>query len=183
LLSNQEGVGRGHLEYRHYERLVDRALHARGYARVGPDTEPHLVVLLDYGVGPPEQKSKTWGWAIPHKTTKTVVGLPNPLTGMSSSSSITTTTWSSGSAHRSWTEYTLWLRLSAVEGRSYVYQRSIQEVWNTVAYTSNQSRDLQWTFPVLLASAMDYFGVDLHGERVVRVPWQSERVDWLRTRE
>lgn len=183
LLSSQEGVGRGHLEYRLYERLAERALRARGYARVDQDTVPHLVILLDYGVGPPEQKSKRWGWAVPHKTTKTVSGLKNPLTGMSSGSTITTTSWSFGSAQRSWTEYTLWLRLSAVEGRSYIYQRSIQEIWNTVAYTSNQSRDLQRTFPVLLASAMDYFGVGLHGERVVRVPRQSPRVDWLRTRE
>lgn len=43
----------GGLQYRGFAELADRALRARGYQPVDRATAPHLVIYLDYGIGPP----------------------------------------------------------------------------------------------------------------------------------
>jgi hypothetical protein len=180
LVPGMDGVEPGHLEYRAFASLVERSLAARGYVRVDEGTRPHMVLLLSYGVGPPQSKSRTRGWAIPTTTSTTVQGWRSPTTGLSTPSTITTTSWTYGVASASWTEYTSWLRLSALEGGSYLEGRPVREIWNTLAYTDSKSRDLLEIFPVLLAVAMDYFALSSHREIVMHVPQRSPRIKWLR---
>ena len=160
------GIESGQLEFRAFQALVDRALSARGYVRVDEGTEPHLVVRLSYGVGPPLSRMETRRWAAP--------GAGGTRDGE--------WTYRPGRVSvRSWTEYTSWLEISASHGPSYLADAEQREVWRIVAYTDTQSRDLRAMFPVLLASAMDYIGRESGQELTLLVPLDSARVQWLRS--
>lgn len=53
LVPGEGGGDANGLEYRAFASLAERALRARGYQPVDRSTEPHLVIRLDYGIGPP----------------------------------------------------------------------------------------------------------------------------------
>jgi hypothetical protein len=166
------GVHEGQLQYRQLAALVDKALAARGYERVDERTEPHLVILLGYGVGPPQTEVKQTSGAIP--TTETTTTYRPPPGGGVGSTTFT-------HFHRTTvsTTYPSWITLSAVNGPAYVASGQLREVWVTTALTYGEEPYAGYLFPVMLASAMDYFGQRIAGEAIVRVPYRSQRVYWL----
>ncbi len=58
------------------------------------------------------------------------------------------------------TAFTVWVRLSAVEGKAAAGASSAREVWSTTAMTDAPGGNLQNLVPVLLATAMDRAGSD-----------------------
>lgn len=179
LAPGMDGLAETQLEYRALERLVHKALQARGYQPVARDTEPHLVILLGYGVGPPQvvvsqRRTATY---VPGKTTYHA-----PLAGQAGVGSTST---SGGSWTWGWTKaevftvQTTWLHLSAVDGKAFAAAQPASEVWTATAVTDTRGVDLSRTLPALLASAMDYFGTTVPRNLRLRVPPDSQRVRWL----
>jgi len=76
------------------------------------------------------------------------------------------------------TAFTVWVRLSAVEGKAAAGATSAREVWTTTAMTDAPGGNLQNLVPVLLATAMDFFGAAAPERRFV-VRLRSQRVAWL----
>jgi hypothetical protein len=172
-----EGHGATQLEFRAVESLVHKALRARGYQQVGRDIEPHLVVLLGYGVGPPQavvqatQGGARWQPGQP--------GRSGIITGVGSTATGPRMTWSGWTRVEVFTVYTTWVRLSAVDGKAFAAGRPAGEVWSTTARTEARGSDLQVLLPVLLASAMDYFAANVRRDVRLLVPPDSQRVEWL----
>ena len=75
------------------------------------------------------------------------------------------------------TAVTVWVRLSAVEGKAAAGADSAREVWTTTAMTAAPGGNVRNLAPLLLAAAMDFFGTP--GERRISVPLRSQRVAWL----
>lgn len=174
-----EGLEPGQLEYRRFEALVHKALAARGYQRVDARTQPHLVILLGYGVGPPQrQVSRKVGMVTHTKTTRTY---QPPLGGLGVGSYRTSTkkSYLPIPIVEESTRYITWVTLSAVNGPAFVASQPAQEVWTTTAVIESEASDLQTLFPVMLATAMDYIGAHTGRELRIAVPLRSQRVQWL----
>ena len=178
LVPGVEGKDATQLEYRAVEALAHKALRARGYQPVGRDTEPHLVVLLGYGVGPPQTVVETTHTGGAVKTTGQP-GRSSIVTGVGATSTGTRMTWAGWTNIEVFTVHTTWLRLSAVDGKAFAANRPASEIWSTTARTEVRGSDLQVLLPVLLASAMDYFAVNVRHDVRLLVPFDSERVAWL----
>jgi hypothetical protein len=178
LVSGVDGKDSTQLEYRAVEALAHRALRARGYQLVGRDTEPHLVVLLGYGVGPPQTVVETTRAGGGVKTTEQP-GRSSIVTGVGAPPTRTSMTWGGWTHTEVFTVHTTWLRLSAVDGKAFAAHRPASEVWSTTARTDARGTDLQKLLPVLLASAMDYLAVNVRHDVRLVVPSDSERVEWL----
>lgn len=178
LVSGVEGKDSTQLEYRAVEALAHRALRARGYQLVDRDTEPHLVVLLGYGVGLPQTVIETTRTGGGVKTTEQP-GRSSIVTGVGAPSRSTHMTWGGWTHTEVFTVHTTWLRLSAVDGKAFAAHRPAGEIWSTTARTESRGSDLQELLPVLLASAMDYFAVNARQDVRLVVPSDSARVEWL----
>jgi hypothetical protein len=170
-----EGHAATDLQYRTVESLAHKALRARGYQLVGRDTEPHLVVLLGYGVGPPQtvgEITRTGGGPLTQQTfgSRTIGGVGSSHTRM---------TWGGWTRTELFTVYTTWLRLSAVDGTAFAARQPASEIWSTTARTDARGSDLQVLLPILLASAMDYFAASVPRDVRLVVPFDSQRVEWL----
>lgn len=179
LVPGVEGKDATQLEYRVVESLAHKALRARGYQLVGRDTEPHLVVLLGYGVGPPQTVVETTRTGGGVKTSEQPGRRSSIVTGVGAAPTHTRMTWGGWTHTEVFTIHTTWLRLSAVDGKAFAAHRQASEIWSTTARTESRGSDLQKLLPVLLASAMDYFAVNVRHDVRLVVPSDSERVEWL----
>ena len=172
-----EGHAATDLQYRAVEALAHKALRARGYQLVGRDTEPHLVVLVGYGVGPPQTMGTattggaTWEPGQP--------GRSGIITGVGTTGSGPRMSWGGWTRIELFTVYTTWVRLSAVDGRAFAAWQPASEIWSTTARTDARGSDLQVLLPILLASAMDYFANSVPRDVRLVVPFDSQRVEWL----
>ncbi|GEM_PF-3364292 len=161
VLPASKDISPSDLEFREYASYIKRALESMGYKNVFEHQKPDVVVFLDYGVGEPNEHTKTFSVPIYGQT------------GISSSTSTSDmygnyyTTYQPsygviGSETESYTyeTYSKYIRLVAYSSRDKDENGNFAELWKTYIVNSNRESDLRSEFPNMLGTALSYIGTD-----------------------
>lgn len=189
LLPASQKILASDLEFREYGWYVHRALMARGLQPAATLDEAELAVFVDYGVGEPHEHIETYDipmWGQTGIASTTTTGTISTFGNQSQIRTSTSYTPQYGiTGYRTKVEtYTLFPRFalfSAVDLRVYRSTRQIVEIWKTQLTSIGVSDDLRTVFPIMVAAAVDLFGVS-SGRTIERDLYDnSPQVVWLRT--
>ncbi len=188
LLPLQGGVQPTDLEFQEYSGYVATALAARGFRPAPSLDDAQVVVFLDYGMGEPREHSYTYDLPIwgqtgvkSSQTTSDVSAVGNTATIQSKTTykpEYGVTGYTTYSA--SYTTFTGFALLSAVDVGRYKADRQIVEVWKTRIACVGKNGDLRGVFPAMIGGAWDLFAKST-GRIVERsVSDSSREVVWIR---
>jgi hypothetical protein len=167
------------LRYKEAANLVKTALSGKGLYEAPPNTKPDIIVDLDYGVGPPQQRKETVSEpvyiTVPGQIRTERVQVGTDSQGRPIYQTITVqdppTTEFAGFREYMITVivYEKYLKLSARENKEAAEGRPQQEVWTVDVTSEGESRDIRRNLPVLVAATIDYIGKDSQGQKTIRI--------------
>lgn len=167
------------LRYKEAASMVKTALSGKGMYEAPPNTKADLVVDLDYGVGPPQQKKETVSEPVyitlPGQIRQERVQVGTDSQGRPIYQVVTVqdppTTEFAGFREYvvTVTVYEKYLKLSARENKEVPEGRAPSEVWTVDVTSEGESRDIRKNLPVLVAASIDYIGKDTHGQKTIRI--------------
>lgn len=167
------------LRYKEAASMVKTALSGKGLYEAPPNTKADLVVDLDYGVGPPQQKRETVSEPVyitlPGQIRQERVQVGTDSQGRPIYQIVTVqdppTTEFAGFREYvvTVTVYEKYLKLSARENKEAAEGRPPSEVWTVDVTSEGESRDIRKNLPVLVAASIDYIGKDTHGQKTIRI--------------
>jgi hypothetical protein len=167
------------LRYKEAANLVKTALSGKGLYEAPPNTKPDLVVDLDYGIGPPQQKRETVSEPVyitvpgQIRTERVQVGTDSQGRPIYQTITVQDPPSTEFAGFREYmvtiTVYEKYLKLSARENKEAVEGRPPNEVWTVDVTSEGESRDIRKNLPVLVAASIDYIGRDSHGQKTIKI--------------
>lgn len=166
------GVDPSDLQFREFAGYVATALSGKGLERIEDAGRADLLVLLDYGVGDPDEQIYSYGvspfWIPPGAylsgggdppAVYAMLGYPAPV--------------------GSYTTWRRWLALLA-----YVDENGTRgpQAWRTVVASRGRAEDLRAIFPAMLAAAAPYIGENTSRQVSVSIRADDEAVKQLEAR-
>ncbi len=178
------------LRYKEAANMVKTALSGRGLDEAPPNTKPDLVVDLDYGVGPPQQKKETVSEpvyiTIPGqiRTERVQVGTDSQGRPIYQTVTVQDPPTTEFAGFREYivtvVVYEKYLKLSARENKEAAEGRPQQEVWTVDVTSEGESRDIRRNLPVLVAASIDYIGKDSQGQKTIRIKDSSSDIAFIK---
>jgi hypothetical protein len=167
------------LRYKEAANMVKTALSGKGMYEAPPNTKPDLVVNLDYGVGPPQQRKETVSEPVyitvpgQIRTERVQVGTDSQGRPIYQTVTVQDPPTTEFAGFREYmvtvVVYEKYLKLSALENKEAAEGRPQQEVWTVDVTSEGESRDIRRNLPVLVAATIDYIGKDSQGQKTIRI--------------
>jgi hypothetical protein len=165
ILPGTRGVTESDLQFQETERFVEAALRQRGFTKAQPPQSADLALFVSYGIGNPVEE--TYSYLVPQlgfvPTTTTVNGTVTS-SGNTSTLSGTSATGSKlgitgfGTATESYTTYTRYLLVTAVDLAHYKSTGEAREAWKTAVVSIGSSNDFRRVLPALVVASSKYLG-------------------------
>lgn len=149
------------LEFEAISKMVERALVSRGLTRSSEPKGASIVVILDYGIGPPQKELGSYSIPTFGQTgvsSATTTGTISSTGGVSASTSYTPSFGITAATTRtySYTTYDRWLRLSAFRTTS----NGPKALWQTEVKSTGSTGDLRTIMPEMAFAGSSYIGTD-----------------------
>lgn len=167
------------LRYKEAAGYVKTALSGKGMYEAPENTQPDIVVNLDYGVGPPELRRETVSEPVyieipgerrvervqtgtaPNGTPifSTIVIQDPPTTHLAGYRDYIITT----------VVYEKYLKMSALSTEVVAEGRPQSEVWTVDVTSEGESRDIRKNLPLLVGASIEYIGKDTKGQKTIKI--------------
>lgn len=167
------------LRYKEAAGFVKTALSGKGMFEAPENTTADLVVDLDYGVGPPQQRRVTMSEPVyitlpgQIRTERVQVGTSKSGQAIYQTITVQDPPRTEFVGYRDYvvtiTVYEKHLKLAARENAPVVEGRPPQELWTIDVTSEGESRDIRKTLPLLVAASIDYVGTDSQGQKTIRI--------------
>jgi len=161
VLSGMKGVPETDLQFAEARGCLSRVMNTRGFVQAPTLRDAHVAVMMNYGIGEPEQSQFT--------STSPVFG----LSGGGTSEFETSTRTSSGTLRttgtiteaqtfgitgyqtvtKTVTAFDRWVFIRAIDLDEYRATGAIRSVWETTIVSTGRSGDLRRVLPVMIAAA------------------------------
>jgi len=177
------------LEYEEYSKYIHLALEEKGYINVDNQDNSKMVIFLNYGISDPstyETTSSIPQWGQTGVSSSYTTGSINSYGGYGSYSGTTSYTPSYGitgytpvtSRH---TEYTRYLKLTAVDSNLWKNNNESQELWKTSVISTGSSGDLRNVMPYMIVASKPHIGTNTGQQLKIIVDGEDKRVKNLRS--
>ncbi|HEX6626898.1 MAG TPA: hypothetical protein VF105_02990 [Gemmatimonadaceae bacterium] len=141
------------------------ALKQRGFIEAQSPESAAIVLFVSYGIGSPTQQSYTYLTPqiglVPKTTTVngtiSTTGNTSAITGTAATQSKLGIT-GLASATGTYTTYTRYLLVTAVDLEHYKLTKEAREVWKTAVVSTGSSNDFRLVLPYLIVAGSQYFG-------------------------
>lgn len=178
------------LRYKEAAGLVKTALSGRGLYEAPPNTKPDIVVDLDYGVGPAQQRrekvSEPVYLNIPGqiRVERIQVGVDSAGRPVYQTVTVQDPPTTEFAGFREYyvtvVVYEKYLKLTARENKEASEGRPAAEVWTVDVTSEGENRDLRKALPVLVAASIEYIGQDTKGQKTVRIKESNSDLAFVR---
>ncbi len=179
------------LRYKEAENYVKTALSGKGMYEAPKPELADMVVVLDYGIGPPILRQRPISEPIyqttPGSTTTQTVQTGTDTKGNPVFSSMVTSEPSRQDyiGDREYmvtvTTYEKRLVMTARENREGTEGKPARPVWGVQVTSEDESKDLRKYLPVLIAASIEYIGKDSGGEiQTIRVKEQDPAIAFVK---
>lgn len=189
VLPLEQRVQASDLEFQEYAGYLRKALAQRGLAEARTFEEASLAIFLGYGVGEPREhvysySVPVWGQtgvSASHTTTQAY-----DFGGFTTANSRTTYQPSYGvTGYRqevgSYTTFSRYAIVSAVDVGQYKERQAIAEVWKTTIVSVGESGDLRAAMPFMVSGATAFLAESSGGYVPRSIPVDDPHVQWLRS--
>ena len=150
------------LQFQEYKSYVVRALQANGFKLIEDGAPPEMVVFLDYGIGDPQTKVRSYSVPVFGKTGVSSTNTTGTYTNNTYNQTTTSTPTYGVSGYRSGvTSYDVYTRRIIIEGFSLADWETKGELvpaFETAILSTGSSGDLRAVFPVMIGAASQYIG-------------------------
>lgn len=178
------------LRYKEAAGFVRTALSGKGMYEAPPNTKADVVVDLDYGIGPPQQKKETVSEPVyitvpgQIRTERVQVGTDSQGRPIYQTITVQDPPTTEFAGFREYivtvTVYEKYLKLSARENKEAAEGRPQTEVWTVDVTSEGESRDIRKNLPVLVAASIDYIGKDSQGQKTIKIKDSSSDIAFVR---
>jgi hypothetical protein len=172
-------TGDDSLRYKEAANYVRTALSGKGMYEAPDPEKADLIVVIDYGVGPPTTKMETVSEPVyrivpGRMITQTVqVGTDrngNPIYQTITYQEPPTTEFDGYREYQvKTTVYEKYLKMTARENKPAAEGRPPEEIWTLDITSEGESKDVRKALPYLAAASIDWVGKDSRGEKVIRL--------------
>jgi len=179
----------GDLQFQEFSGEMRNALTLSGF-RVGatPQETPDVIILTEYGVGPPVTKSTTYnttqyGWVNePRSATVTPMGT-SPRAGYQVETTSSQVYKPVGVQTNTINKTTYVRHFTAVayDYKTYKATNEQRQLWKVTVISEGESADLRTVLPAMIATAQPYFGKSTGKQLEVRIPLNGPQVEAVRT--
>lgn len=179
LLSGIKDVDNNNLQFQEFSKYIDNILQQKGFVKTDFENADVAIFLL-YGISEPQQNTQQYAIPILGQTgvlSSQTFGMANTYgtlnsygnTGYyqgntySSQTTYNTPTYGvTGYQNRTqqYTTYTRYFKVNALDIAAYKNFNKQVQVWETTVTSTGSSGDLRFVFPILIAAAKDYIGVN-----------------------
>lgn len=164
ILPNNEGVTVDNLQFQEYAIYVERALTDQGFVKAKDFSEANVAIFFGYGIGDPQTNLytysiPTWGrTGVSSSNTYSTVNVFGNTARVNSTTSYTPTYGITGSTTGTgtYTTFTRFLFLSAIDLNQFKLNKKTKQIWKTSAISTGSSGDLREVLPVLVAASKPY---------------------------
>ena len=183
-----EGVDVDDLQFQEYAAYLTRALNKQGFAEA-KDGNNELTIFLRYGISDPSER--TASVPIIGQTgggTSTFNANTTSNIYSSSGNSYSGNSYTSGTVYKaptygvvgsntySYSVYSRFVEIDAVDYEVYKETKKLKSVWKTTIKSNGSSGDLRRVFPVLIAAAVPHLGTNTGQAVKVTMSEQKEIV-------
>jgi hypothetical protein len=178
------------LRYKEAAGMVKTALSGRGLYEAPPNTKPDIIVDLDYGVGPAQQRrekvSEPVYLNIPGqiRVERIQVGVDSAGRPVYQTVTVQDPPTTEFAGFREYyvtiVVYEKHLKLTARENKEASEGRPAAEVWTVDVTSEGENRDLRKALPVLVAASIEYIGQDTKGQKTVRIKESNSDLAFVR---
>jgi len=167
------------LRYKEAVGVIKVALSGKGLEETPDERRADIIVDLDYGVRPPQEKRETISEPIymsvpgPVETQTVQIGTDSkgrPVTQTTSYRGAPRVTMV-GLQDRTVTliVYEKYLHLSASENKPVAEGNQPVQIWAIDAISVGESHDIRKNLPIIVAASIDVIGQDAHGQKSIRI--------------
>ncbi len=155
LIPGNQGTLPNDLQFKEFARYAKKALAAKGFREADLD-KADLIIGLAYGISDPKTvqnlvSSPVYGQIDPGGQAGPGAHIYfAPSYGIRGYRYSTETT----------TEYTRFIGFFAISAAGFTNNQTIEPVWQTIITSSGSGGDLRAVFPIILAAAVDYIGIN-----------------------
>jgi hypothetical protein len=189
--SNDPALDPSSLRYKEAENFVKTALSGKGMYEAPKPELADMVVVLDYGIGPPIMRQKAISEPvyqnIPGSTTSQIVQSGSDIKGNPIYTTVVTQTPSRQDyiGDREFmttiTTYEKRLVMTARENKEGTEGKAPKPVWGVQVTSEDESKDMRKYLPVLIAASIEYIGKDSGGEiQTIRVKEQDPAIAFVK---
>ncbi|NKB24991.1 MAG: DUF4136 domain-containing protein [Kiritimatiellae bacterium] len=180
LLPGNKDTKAADLQFREYAAYVNRALQEKGFTPAETFQKANVGIFLGYGIGEPQEHQYVYSLPIWGQTGV----LSSYRTGAFSSygycgTTIYTPTYGvigSTTHSSSYTTYSRFISLDAVDLDEYTKTEKEVQLWKTTVTSSGSSDDLRRVFPILIAASKDYIATNTGKKVKVKLLEEDARV-------
>lgn len=184
IVSAIKDVGEGDLQFREAAGYLERALASKGYIRVEEPAGADLAVCMLYGIGDPTEQYYSFSSPVWGQTGGGTSSFTAHTVGTFGSSRTTGTVTQQPtygvvgyqSAVGSYTSFTRFLSVTAIDLRVFADKKEIKEVWKTEVTSTGSSGDLRRVLPILVAASQPYLATNTRKSVPVRLTEGSKSV-------
>ena len=171
LLPGLKDVNPNDLQFREYATYVDKALKNRGYVKTTSSDDAELFIFLSYGIGDPQKSVYSYAlptWGQTGYSSSTTYGTVSSYGNSARFSGTTSYTPSYGITGyvpitRSYTTYSRYIIIDAVDALGYRKTGNIVQAWQTNIASTGSSGDLRRAFPVMITAATQLIASNTQG--------------------
>jgi hypothetical protein len=165
IASGMAGVAESDLQFQESRRFLVAALRQQGFVEASSPASAAIAVFLSYGIGNPTQE--TYEYLVPQVgfvPKSTTVNGTVTASGKTSTISGTAATQSTlgitgfGSAVGSYTTFTRYLLVTALDLDHYRSTKEATELWKTAVISVGASNDFRLVLPYLVVAGTQYLG-------------------------
>jgi hypothetical protein len=184
LIPGMKDVKNTDLQFMEFTKYIDNALISRGFIKAKKTEDANIAIFLVYGIGNPQEH--TYSYAIPMwgqtgVSSSTTFGNINTFGNIGTYSGTTTYNPTYGvtgyiPATGSYVTYFKFLELDAVDLDEFRKSQKMNQLWKTTVTSSDQSGDLRFVFPIMVAAAKEYLGSNTGQKIQVILTIEDQRV-------
>lgn len=165
------------LQYNEYKAFISSTMSYRDYLLLNPVITPKVMVLLDYGIGDPQEHTTSFALPIINQTgvssattTGSVISNGNiaTITGSTTYTPTYGITGFQSFSRRSVTRLK-YIMLEAVDYNKFLETGIIDSMWRVTITENGPIDDLRRVFPVMLAAAIPYIGENTFQRKSINI--------------
>jgi len=187
LLPSEKGVEPTDLQFLEFARYIERILGPAGMKKAASIGDADLLIFLAYGIGAPQEHTYTYSvptWGQTGVSSSYTTGTVSTYGGTSSYSGTTSYTprygiTGSRTEVGSFTSFTRYFRLEAMDGAEFRETKGLKQVWVTSVVSSGSSGDLRLVFPYMVAAAHRRVGSNTGAALEIAIPEGDPLVRWV----
>lgn len=172
LLSGDNKLNSGDLQFQEYASYITRALLKRGFTQAESIDSAEVAIFLAYGIGEPQEHQYSYSRPIFGQTgvsSSYTTGSATTYGGLTNYSGITSYTPTygiTGIANHTdtYVTYYRYLILDAINADEFRTSNKLNQEWKTTITSTGSSSDLRKIFPLMVAASVPYIGINTTGK-------------------